>query len=234
MDESTSLTDSCRYVDCLRNKMGRPEFYISSSRLDPPNPKCFVCRSATIPLIINVEKWNLKSFLAEVIKKKLGFEEPTVMLEGDIIYEEGDAADTAVYASNLEKMLKRLPCGGIQNGTILRIEDFTQDLEVDVCITHRDFWEPEEGENEVDDMKFVVGVEAPKAKSVQTKSDVAKMPATAPEEQNEDDEDDDDEIEIVDMNEDADEKKPPAKRCANNDTGKEQKKMKLDEVIAID
>jgi ubiquitin-like 1-activating enzyme E1 B len=232
MDESTSLADSCRYVDCLRNKMGRPGFYISSSKLDPPNPKCFVCRNATIPLTINIEKWNLKSFLAEVIKKKLGFEEPTVMLEGDIIYEEGDEADTAVYASNLEKMLKGLPCGGIQNGTILRIEDFSQDLEVDVCITHRDLWEPEEGEVEVDDMKFVVGVEAPKAKSVEVNGDVAKMPATAPEEEDEDE--DEIEIEIVDMNGDADEKKRAAKRCATKDAGEERKKMKLNEVIAID
>lgn len=232
MDESTSLADSCRYIDCLRNKMGRPGFYISSSKLDQPNPKCFVCRNATIPLTINVEKWNLKNFLVEVIKKKLGFEEPTVMLEGDIIYEEGDEADTAVYASNLEKMLKGLPCGGIQNGTILRIEDFSQDLEVDVCITHRELWELEEGEDEVDDMKFVVGIEAPKAKSVEANGGVTKMPAAAPEGKNE--EEDDDDIEIVDINGDADEKKRPAKRCAIRDAGEERKKMKVDEVIVID
>jgi ubiquitin-like 1-activating enzyme E1 B len=235
MDESTtSLADSCRYIDCLRNKMGRPGFYISSSKLDPPNPKCFVCRNATIPLTINVEKWNLKGFLAEVIKKKLGFEEPTVMIDGDIIYEEGDGADTALYASNMEKKLRGLPCGGIQNGTVIRIEDFSQDLEVDVCITHRNLWDLDEGETDVDDMKFIVGGEAPKAKSVEANGGVAKMPAAAKEADGEVD----DEIEIVEMNGDADEKKHPAKRrgTTNADAGGSEgrKKLKPDALIVID
>lgn len=227
-----TLADSCRYIDCLRNKMGRPGYYISSSKLDKPNPKCFVCRNATIPLTINVEKWDLKAFLEQVVKKKLGFEEPTIMLEGDIIYEEGDGADTTMYAANLAKTLKNLPCGGIQNGTVLRIEDFSQDLEVDVCVTHRDVWEPEEGEEVADEMKFIVGGEAPKAKSVEN-GGAAKMPV--PEEEG----DDDDDIEIVDMDGEAEDKKRPAKRpaditnsnAANNGS---KKKMKLDEVIVID
>ena len=226
-----TLADSCRYVDCLRNKTGRPGYYISSSKLDKPNPKCFVCRNATIPLTINVDKWDLKGFLTEVIKKKLGFEEPTIMLEGDIIYEEGDGADTASYAINLEKSLKELPCGGIQNGTVLRIEDFSQDLEVDVCVTHRDLWEPEEGEDMAgDEMNFVVGGEAPKAKNAEN-GGVAKMPAAAPEEG---DAADDDDIEIIDMDGDEQDKKPSAKRPANGNSNGGRKKMKLDEVIVVD
>ena len=215
--------------------MGRPGYYISSSQLDKPNPKCFVCRNATIPLMINVEKWDLKGFLDQVVKKKLGFEEPTIMLEGDIIYEEGEGADTAMYSANLAKLLKNLPCGGIQNGTVLRIEDFSQDLEVDVSVTHRDVWEPEEGEEVADEMKFVVGGETPKAKATEN-GGAAKMPAAASE--TEETADDDDEIEIVDMDEDAEDSKPPAKRAADENThpndGKSAKKPKLDEVIVID
>jgi len=227
-----TLADSCRYIDCLRNKMGRPGYYISSSKLDNPNPKCFVCRNATIPLMINVDKWDLKGFLAEVVKKKLGFEEPTIMLEGDIIYEEGDGADTAMYAANLEKTLKNLPCGGIQNGTVLRVEDFSQDLEVDVCVTHRDLWEPEEGEDVADEMKFVVGGEAPKAKSAEN-GGAAKMPAAAPEAEK----GDENEVEVIDMDEDAEDKKLPAKRPSDGPNGSAngaRKKPKLDEVIVID
>lgn len=208
--------------------MGRPGYYISSSKLDPPNPKCFVCRNATIPLTINVEKWDLKGFLEQVVKKKLGFEEPTIMLEGDIIYEEGEGADTAMYSSNLEKTLKNLPCGGIVNGTVLRIEDFSQDLEVDVCVTHRDLWEPEEGEEVADDMKFEVGGEAPKAKKSAENGGVAKMPAAAPEE------DDDDDIEIVDMNGEAENnKKRPALELPNGISIGSNKKPKVDEEIIV-
>ena len=233
--EKKTIEDSCRYISCMRNKMGRSNFYISSSTLDKPNPKCFVCRNATIPLTINVHKWTLKAFLADVIKNKLGFEEPTVMLEGDIIYEEGDGADTAVYAANLTKILPELPCGGIQNGTVLRIEDFSQDLEVDVCVTHKDLWEPEDGEEEVDEMKFVVGGEAPKAKSTQANG-VAMMPSEQKEKEEQDDDDDDDICILFDPDED--QKKRPAKRGAitgaDEASGGGPKRMKLDDVIVID
>ena len=135
------------------------------------------------------------------------------MLDGDIIYEEGDGADTAMYASNLGKSLKELPCGGIQNGTVLRIEDFSQDLEVDVAVTHCNVWEPEDDE-QVDEMKFVVGGEAPKAKAaVHENGNVAKMPdANAPPAA----EEEEDEIEIIDMDEDDADKKPSAKRSSDS------------------
>ena len=139
-----SLRDVCRYVDCLRNKTGRPEFYIMSSKLDPPNHDCFVCRNARIPLTLNVNKWTLRDLLDRVLKKDLGFECPTILLNDDIVYEEGEGAD-ASFEVNLDKLLPKLPSGGIQDGTMFRVEDFTQDLEVDVAVTHKEVWEKEEG-----------------------------------------------------------------------------------------
>jgi ubiquitin-like 1-activating enzyme E1 B len=231
----SSLVDKCRYLDVVRNKSGRPGYYITSNKLDKPNPKCFVCRNATIPLTLNVEKWNLQQFLAEIVKKKLGFEEPTIMLDGDIIYEEGDEADTAMYASNLDKSLPALPCGGIQNGTVLRIEDFSQELEVDVAVTHCNVWEPEEDDEEVDEMKFVVGGEAPKAKAAAAENgNVAKMPEAKASPAAEEEED---EIEVIDMDED---KKPSAKRSSDEAFANGglinglNKRAKVDEVIVID
>jgi ubiquitin-like 1-activating enzyme E1 B len=230
----SSLVDKCRYLDVVRNKSGRPGYYITSNTLDKPNPKCFVCRNATIPLTLNVEKWKLQQFLAEIVKKKLGFEEPTIMLDGDIIYEEGDGADTAMYSSNLDKSLPALPCGGIQNGTVLRIEDFSQDLEVDVAVTNCNEWEPEDDE-EVDEMKFVVGGEAPKAKAAATENgNVAKMPEAKASPLAEEQED---EIEVIDMDED---KKPSAKRPSDEAFANGglinglNKRAKVDEVIVID
>lgn len=158
-----SLKERCRYIDCVRNRSGRSGLYLLSSALREPNPKCFVCRNATVSLTLDVNKWSLASLLDRVIKEKLGFEEPSLMLEGDMVWEEGLDADTESYFPNLGKVLSALPCGGISHGTIVRVEDFTQDLEVDLCITHRDQWDVEEGEDGTEE-KFLVGGELPAAK----------------------------------------------------------------------
>jgi ubiquitin-like 1-activating enzyme E1 B len=232
-----TLGEVCKYVDCLRNKMGRPGYFLSSSKLDQPNPKCFVCRNATIPLTLNVEKWTLQDLLTKVIKKDLGFEEPTLMLDGDMIYEEGEDADTDAFAPNLVKVLTKLPCGGIQNGTILRVEDFSQDLEVDVCITHQEVWEKEEGETDEDAEKYVIGGEKPKAVAAVAAGDEDKKSAAV-------NDADDDDIEVLDID-DVDEEedsKPAASGKRKSENGEENgepaaKKAKTDEddgIIVLD
>jgi hypothetical protein len=67
--------------------------------------------------------------LSKVIKGKLGFNEPTISIQHDIIYEEGEDCDEDLK-ENLKKLLEECPAGGIKDGTILTISDFTQDLEV--------------------------------------------------------------------------------------------------------
>ena len=79
---------------------------MTASKLEAPNPNCFVCKNATIPLTLNVNEWTLERFLNTIVKKKLGF---------DFIWEEGPGADSQECMSNLPKMLARLPCGGIQH-----------------------------------------------------------------------------------------------------------------------
>jgi ubiquitin-like 1-activating enzyme E1 B len=160
--KSGNLADYCHYVNCIRSRT-RNGLYLTATALEEPNPKCFVCRNATIPLTLNVNNWTLQDLLAKIIKKDLGFDEPTIMLEGDIIWEEGEDSDQAAFETNLAKMLPLLPCGGIQHGTVLSIEDFSQDMTVNVAITHQDVWELAEGEEEVDPHKFVVGGTKPQA-----------------------------------------------------------------------
>ena len=229
-DKPDSLKERCHYVDVVRNRSGRSGFYLLSSKLPEPNPKCFVCRNATISLTLNVHKWTLQSLLDRVIKEKLGFEEPSVMLEGDLVWEEGQDADTETYVPNLVKILSKLPCGGMTHGSVLRLEDFSQDLEVDLCVTHQEEWEIEEGEDGTEE-KFLVGGEKPAAKAA----------AAAPDQQQEDD-DDDDIIEVVNPDTDSD-KKPAAetngnKRKADAMEGEsEAKRPKMDDaedVIVID
>lgn len=224
-----SLKEQCRYIDCVRNRSGRSGLYLLSSTLREPNPNCFVCRNATISLTLDVNKWTLQALLGRIIKGKLGFEEPTLMLDGDMVWEEGQDADTETYTPNLAKILSTLPCGGINHGSVVRVEDFTQDLEVDLCITHRDDWEVEEGEDGTEE-KFLVGGELPP---------VEKVAAVAAANDRPEDDDDGDIVEVVDPN---DSRKPAAgengKRKTDNagheDASKRTRLDGSDDVIVID
>ena len=71
------LDKSCFYVNCIRNRT-RNGLYLTAVPLEKPNPNCFVCKNAVIPLTLNVNEWTLQELLHRVIKGRLGFEEPTV------------------------------------------------------------------------------------------------------------------------------------------------------------
>lgn len=173
--KSGNLADYCQYVNCIRSRT-RNGLYLTATALEEPNPKCFVCRNATIPLTLNVNKWTLQDLLDKVIKKDLGFDEPTIMLEGDIIWEEGEDSDQAAFLLNLAKMLPLLPCGGIQHGTVLSVEDFSQDMTVNVAITHQEVWGKVDGEEEADPHKFVVGGTKPQAAQAAVAAKSAEVP----------------------------------------------------------
>jgi ubiquitin-like 1-activating enzyme E1 B len=206
--KSGNLADYCHYVNCIRSRT-RNGLYLTATALEEPNPKCFVCRNATIPLTLNVNNWTLQDLLSKIIKKDLGFDEPTIMLEGDIIWEEGEDSDQAAFFTNLAKMLPLLPCGGIQHGTVLSVEDFSQDMTVDVAITHQEVWDKVDGEEEADPHKFVVGGTKPQAQAATPKSGevpngdqkpaaVDAAAATATPNAGVEDDDDDDVILVVD------------------------------------
>jgi ubiquitin-like 1-activating enzyme E1 B len=247
------LADTCLYVNCIRNRT-RNGLYLTASPLEEPNLNCFVCRNATMPLTISVndDKWTLKEFLARVVKKHLGFQEPTLMLEGDIIWEEGEDVDEDEYKGNLVKTLTKLPCGGIQHGSVLEILDNSQDLSIQVAITNREVWESDGDDDAVADFPFVTGA-VPPAKLKKETSDGAASGDPAPagsaaasderkslakqDNQN----DDDDVVMIIDDDEEA-EKSSGKKRTNTDDSSggnpsKRQKTMRESEdaeVIEID
>eukprot|EP00536_Pseudo-nitzschia_multiseries_P000576 jgi/Psemu1/233774/estExt_Genewise1.C_70105 len=169
------LGDSCYYVNCIRNRT-RNGLYLTASPLEKPNPNCFVCKNAIIPLSLNVEEWTLQEFLKRIVKGRLGFEEPTLMLQGDFIWEEGDGADEDEFKMNLPKKISELPCGGIKHGTVLEIDDNSQNLSIQVAVTHKDDWEGDE----VPDFPFTVGALPPSTKE-DTKSIVATSKSSSDE-----------------------------------------------------
>ena len=198
-DELTTLYDYCSYVNCIRNPT-RNGLYLTAAKLEHRNPKCFVCSKATISLKINVTKWTLQDFIQKLCKQEFGFEFPSITMDntGNCIWEEGEGADTEAYEMNLTKKLPNLPCGGIVNGSIITVEDYTQDLTVDIAITHVEQWDAavdgEEGEDIPDDHKFIVGGDTIKPPT-QPVSETATLTGAAA--NNKHDDDKDEIIEIV-------------------------------------
>lgn len=164
------------YINCLRNKT-RNGLLLTASRTEDPNPDCFVCKNAIIPLTLTTTVWKFEDFLERIVKKELGFEVPTLEVgDGDCIWEEGDDADDT-FQTNLPKMLPNLPCGGIKDGVVITIEDFSQDLTVSVRVNHVDKWEVKEGEDE-DIYKYDIG------KIPEAKTKGAKRKASSEKEEN--------------------------------------------------
>jgi len=163
-----NLKESGHYINCLRNRT-RNGLYLTAVSLENPNPTCFVCKNAIIPLTLDVNEWTLQELLQRVIKGRLGFEQPTLMLQGDFIWEEGDGADEEEFKGNLSKKLSQLPCGGIQHGTVLEIDDASQNLNVCVSVTNQEEWEGKTSE----DFPFITGALPPQKKD----DDEDKKPA---------------------------------------------------------
>mmetsp|Transcript_95713 Transcript_95713/g.143373 ORF Transcript_95713/g.143373 Transcript_95713/m.143373 type:complete len:637 (-) Transcript_95713:292-2202(-) len=219
------LKEACQYINCIRNKT-RNGLFLTASALESPNPSCFVCRNAVIPLQINIDQWTLEQFLKTIVKGRLGFEAPTLLLQGDFIWEEGDGADSSEYELNLAKTLSKLPCGGIRNGTVLEIDDATQNLTIQVSVTNQEVWE---GDLADLDYPFLVGA-TPKAAAAPVKPEAVATEKC--------DDDDDDDIVVVcdDQKEDDvvmlldsdDEERTNSKRPADSTEGepvaKKQKK----------
>jgi len=226
--EEGTLKDMCRYIYCLRDKT-RKGYLLQPTTLPEPNPNCFVCRNATISLSLNTKEWTLEMLLNRVIKKELGFAQPSIMIgEDSIVYEEGEDIDPSEYSTNLSKRLVNLPAGGLGHGSSMRVEDFTQDLEVDVSVSHKDHWmivekeNGKKGEAKEDDReeieKFEIGGKKPIAAETAPGKDGASTEAES--NANGDsvdanaggsDDSDDDDIEVIeadDVNSNGDSKMP--------------------------
>jgi ubiquitin-like 1-activating enzyme E1 B len=177
------LKECCRFIYCLRDKT-RQGYYLQPTSLPSPNPKCFVCRSAVLQLTLDTTKWTFETLLRRIVKKELGFTEPSINIGSSMIYEEGDDIDDDEYAAIVTKTLIDLPAGGMKDGTIITIEDFTQDLEVDVCINHKSEWEKKEADDEVaDEDRFIIGGDKP----IVGKGEEAKDQPKNDEKENDDD-----------------------------------------------
>jgi hypothetical protein len=86
-------------------------------------------------LQIDVTKATVGDLVNKVLKKKLAFHEPTVMINYSQVYEEGEGADEDLK-DNLVFVLQNCPGGGIGDGTVVTVSDFSQDMEVNIVVKH--------------------------------------------------------------------------------------------------
>jgi ubiquitin-like 1-activating enzyme E1 B len=120
------------YCVRLPNRRG---YFLQPSVPDEPVPSCYVCGTSQMTLTVDTSVFTLKELVSKVLKGKLGFNEPAISQGSNILYEEGDGADEDL-AENLPLSLDTCPGGGIRDGTMLDISDFTQNLELSLLVMH--------------------------------------------------------------------------------------------------
>jgi ubiquitin-like 1-activating enzyme E1 B len=136
---------------------------------DEPNPKCPVCGNARVELVCDTTKFTKRDLVNRVLKDKLSVNEPTVQFGENLLHETGedlDEEEVAHYASFDARALDKLPGGGVANGSILLIEDYSQDFKFELMVTHRADWDEEKEPD-----GFVVRGEDVKARAIDDVAD---------------------------------------------------------------
>ena len=117
---------------------------------DPQNASCAVCGQARLELVCDTESFTLGRLLADALKKKLGMHAPEIIAGDNVLYEHLDSNleddEKALYEKNARSVLTALPAGGVRNGAVLSVSDFSQKFDFKLLVTHRPSaeWDAEE------------------------------------------------------------------------------------------
>lgn len=96
-----------------------------------------MCNTAQLTLHIDTHEATLEFLVKKVLKGRLGFNQPSIVQGSNFLYEEGEDAEESL-AENLPLMLDMCPGGGLVDGSLITVEDFSQELTVLVLLRHRD------------------------------------------------------------------------------------------------
>ncbi|XP_017053395.1 SUMO-activating enzyme subunit 2 [Drosophila ficusphila] len=126
--------DQCKAVYARLRPNARNHFLVPDALLPGPNPNCYVCaRDPAITLKIDTKRIRIRELRDEVLVKTLNMLNPdvTVQSNGSILIssEEGETED------NEGKLLSEL---NIVDGVILKCDDFFQNYELSIIISHFD------------------------------------------------------------------------------------------------
>ncbi|XP_014287510.1 SUMO-activating enzyme subunit 2 [Halyomorpha halys] len=126
--------EQCQSVYLRKLPNPRNVLIVREKNLEKPNPKCCVCsEKPQVTIATDLMKMKLKDFESLVLKEKLNMIEPDVQRDSTgcviISSEEGETDH------NNDKTLKEL---GISDGTILLADDFVQNYQLRIIMTHRE------------------------------------------------------------------------------------------------
>ena len=144
-------------IKILHNKMDQTRYtfvmqHPSNGRLLQPlakeaaNPKCVVCGNARVELVCDTNTFTKRDLVDRVLKKKLSVNEPSIQFGATILHEEGEGLEEdeiEQYEALGARALTALPSGGVVHGKILSISDYSQNLDFELMVTHREEWDEE-------------------------------------------------------------------------------------------
>ncbi len=77
LEDKAPIAEACKYTYWRRFPTGRG-LLLLPTKLDPPNPHCYICAEGSINVWVDPETMQFEAFLSKVLKGKLGFNQPTV------------------------------------------------------------------------------------------------------------------------------------------------------------
>lgn len=138
-----------------------------------PNPNCYVCGSHFLSVKINTNTATLELFVEKVLKEKLALNEPSIILDSDIVYECGEGLEAYEWEQYSKQAKKYLTQVRIANNCILEVNDNSQDLKLQLNVLHCDSFEE-------DKMFEIMGEISKEQPQVQVDSSKAPKPTASP------------------------------------------------------
>lgn len=122
--------ESCKSVYLRQKANHRNMLIVPEKRLNPPNPTCYVCSKREASLSVDVTKMTLKELEENVCKKGFHMIAPDVMNpKGDVVIDSDEPL--TIGFKTLEQV-------GIVDGCQIGFQDFQQDFDIRVRVTHRE------------------------------------------------------------------------------------------------
>lgn len=124
--------DQCKQ-SFIRTAPVRKQIFLTCS-LEDKNPNCYVCTSNFVKVKLDTNTITLRFFIEEILKNQLNMLEPTIVVDNDIIYEGGEDSEED-FIDQLPKLLKDVR---ITHNIVIHVEDFLQDMSIQLSIEHCD------------------------------------------------------------------------------------------------
>ncbi|PRP83857.1 hypothetical protein PROFUN_08888 [Planoprotostelium fungivorum] len=203
--------EKCRTV-VLQKKPSAGRLLLSCAS-EKPNPDCYVCSSHFVTLECDTDLMTLGVLVEGILRGRLGMNEPSITVDSDILFESGEDLDEEEVKRMKLQSAKKLSECRIVNGTIIEIDDISQNFQLKISIVHKNNF-AEEGQT-----FNIVGKATPLPTATKTKGE-DKLDEKAQ---------DDDEVMIVDAP-----AVPPPAPSKKRKAQFEEKDAKKSKVVSLD